>query len=61
MCCAGRTWHDRRMTDQEARYDRIAEGYAAWWSPVHRPGTLGLLDEVLDHLYDEGVLHRPTG
>ena len=34
------------MTDQEARYDRIAEGYAAWWSPVHRPGTLGLLDEV---------------
>ena len=46
MCCAGRTWHDRRMTDQEARYDRIAEGYAAWWSPVHRPGTLGLLDEV---------------
>ena len=31
------------MTDQEARYDRIAEGYAAWWAPVHRPGTLGLL------------------
>ncbi len=40
------TWHDLRVTDQEARYDRIAEGYAAWWSPVHRPGTLGLLDEV---------------
>ena len=34
------------MTDQEARYDRIAEGYAAWWAPVHRPGTLGLLDGV---------------
>jgi SAM-dependent methyltransferase len=34
------------VTDQEARYDRIAEGYAAWWAPVHRPGTLGLLDEV---------------
>lgn len=34
------------MTDQEARYDRIAEGYAAWWAPVHRPGTLALLDEV---------------
>jgi SAM-dependent methyltransferase len=34
------------VTDQEARYDRIAEGYAAWWSPVHRPGTLALLDEV---------------
>ena len=42
----GTAWHDLRVTDQEARYDRIAEGYAAWWSPVHRPGTLGLLDEV---------------
>jgi SAM-dependent methyltransferase len=41
------TWHDPGVTDQEARYDRIAEGYAAWWSPVHRPGTLGLLDEVV--------------
>ncbi len=36
------------MIDQEARYDRIAEGYAEWWSPVHRPGTLGLLDEIED-------------
>jgi SAM-dependent methyltransferase len=34
------------MTDDEARYDAIAEGYAQWWSPVHRPGTLRLLDEV---------------
>jgi ubiquinone/menaquinone biosynthesis C-methylase UbiE len=34
------------VTDQEARYDRIAEGYAEWWSPVHRPGTLALLDEI---------------
>ena len=34
------------MTDQEARYDRIAEGYAAWWSPIHRPATLRLLDVV---------------
>lgn len=34
------------MTEQESRYDRIAEGYAAWWSPVHRPATLRLLDEV---------------
>ncbi len=34
------------MTDQEARYDAIAEGYAEWWSPVHRPGTLRLLDEI---------------
>jgi ubiquinone/menaquinone biosynthesis C-methylase UbiE len=34
------------VTDQEARYDRIAEGYARWWSPVHRPATLALLDEI---------------
>jgi SAM-dependent methyltransferase len=34
------------MTDDEARYDAIAEGYAQWWSPVHRPGTLRLLDEI---------------
>jgi SAM-dependent methyltransferase len=34
------------MTGQEARYDRIAEGYAAWWSPVHRGATLRLLDEI---------------
>ncbi len=34
------------MVDQEPRYDRIAEAYARWWSPVHRPSTLALLDEV---------------
>lgn len=34
------------MTDQEARYDRIAEGYARWWAPVHLPATLELLDVV---------------
>ena len=34
------------MTDQESRYDRIAEGYATWWAPIHRPATLRLLDEV---------------
>jgi ubiquinone/menaquinone biosynthesis C-methylase UbiE len=34
------------MTDQEARYDRIAEGYATWWSPIHRPVTLQVLDVV---------------
>jgi ubiquinone/menaquinone biosynthesis C-methylase UbiE len=33
-----------RMADQEARYDRIAEGYATWWAPVHRPSTLGLVE-----------------
>jgi SAM-dependent methyltransferase len=39
-------WHDPGMTDQEARYDRIAEGYAACWSPIHRSKTLGLLDVI---------------
>jgi SAM-dependent methyltransferase len=34
------------MRDQEARYDRIAEGYAEWWSPIHRPATVGLLGEI---------------
>lgn len=40
------------MTAQESRYDRIAEGYARWWSPVHRPATLRLLDEVATDLTD---------
>jgi ubiquinone/menaquinone biosynthesis C-methylase UbiE len=39
-------WHDWGVPDQEARYDRIAEGYATYWSPVHRPATLALLDEI---------------
>jgi len=34
------------MTDQEARYDRIAEGYAACWAPIHRAKTLELLDVI---------------
>jgi ubiquinone/menaquinone biosynthesis C-methylase UbiE len=34
------------MTDQEARYDRIAEGYSACWSPIHRSKTLELLDVI---------------
>lgn len=34
------------MTGQETRYDRIAEGYATYWSPVHRASTLRLLDAV---------------
>ena len=38
----------RGMTGQETRYDSIAEGYATYWSPVHRPATLRLLDEVAD-------------
>ena len=36
------------MTGQETRYDRIAEGYAAHWAPVHRAATIQLLDEVAD-------------
>ncbi len=40
------SWHHAQMTEQEARYDRIADGYATWWSPVHRPATLRLLDEI---------------
>jgi SAM-dependent methyltransferase len=42
------------MTDEEARYDDIAEAYARWWSPVHRPATLSLLDEVAGQV-DGGV------
>jgi SAM-dependent methyltransferase len=38
------------MTDQEARYDRIADGYATWWSPVHRVATLRLLEEIADEV-----------
>jgi len=34
------------VTGQESRYDRIAQGYATYWSPVHRVSTLKLLDEV---------------
>lgn len=34
------------MTDQGARYDRIAEGYARWWGPVLEPTAHALLDRV---------------
>jgi ubiquinone/menaquinone biosynthesis C-methylase UbiE len=34
------------MTDQAARYDRIAAGYARWWAPVLAPTAGRLLDEV---------------
>jgi SAM-dependent methyltransferase len=44
------------MADQEARYDRIAEGYAAWWSPVHRPATLAVLDDVQAATAGDGSL-----
>ncbi len=42
------------MVDQEPRYDRIAEGYARWWAPVHRPATLALLDEIAPVLDGDG-------
>jgi len=34
------------MTEQAARYDRIAEGYARWWGPIIAPAALGVVDEV---------------
>ena len=34
------------MTDQAARYDRIALGYARWWAPVLAPAVGELLDDV---------------
>jgi ubiquinone/menaquinone biosynthesis C-methylase UbiE len=38
------------VTDQQARYDHIADGYARWWSPVHRPATLSLLDRMASYV-----------
>jgi SAM-dependent methyltransferase len=32
------------VTDQQARYDRIAEGYVRWWAPVLVPWATALLD-----------------
>jgi SAM-dependent methyltransferase len=34
------------VTDQEERYDRIAEGYAQWWAPVLEPRAIDLLDRL---------------
>jgi SAM-dependent methyltransferase len=45
------------MVDQGSRYDRIAEAYARWWAPVHRPATLALLDEIAPLV--EGAPGRP--
>ncbi len=48
--------------DQSARYDRIAEGYAAHWAPVIRPAAIRLLDDLgpllpagTPHLLDVGT------
>lgn len=46
------------MTGQESRYDRIAEGYATHWSPVHRAATLRLLDEVADAVVDAAAVQQ---
>ena len=34
------------MTDQAARYDRIAAGYDRWWAPVLAPSAVALLDRL---------------
>ncbi len=34
------------MTDQGARYDRIAAGYERWWAPVLAPSAVALLDRL---------------
>lgn len=49
------------MTDQQARYDRIAEGYAEWWSPIHRPATLGLLDEITPAVMARSMARSTAG
>lgn len=48
------TWHDGGVTDQAARYDRIAQGYERWWAPVLAPSAVGLLDR-LDPLVVNGA------
>ncbi len=40
------------MTDQLARYDRFAEGYARWWAPVLAPAVDELLDDLAPRLGD---------
>jgi SAM-dependent methyltransferase len=36
------------VTDQVARYDTIARGYARWWAPVLRPTAVTVLDRIAD-------------
>ena len=43
------------MTDEQARYDRMAAGYARWWAPVLAPSALGLLDRLDPVLGSPGV------
>jgi SAM-dependent methyltransferase len=39
---------DQAALDQQARYDRIARGYARWWAPVLAPTAVRVLDLVED-------------
>jgi len=34
------------VTEQAARYDRIAAGYEQWWAPVLAPSAVALLDRL---------------
>ena len=50
------------MTDQAARFDRLAAGYEAWWAPVLAPSAVALLDRLerpiadgARHVIDVGV------
>jgi ubiquinone/menaquinone biosynthesis C-methylase UbiE len=56
-------WHHSGMTDQVERYDRIADGYAAWWAPVLAPAVDRLLDRATPWLRDgaTSVLDIGTG
>jgi SAM-dependent methyltransferase len=39
-------WHHGPVSEQAERYDRLAEGYAAWWAPVLGPAVERLLDRA---------------
>ena len=50
------------MTDQAARFDKLAAGYERWWAPVLAPSAVALLDRLEapiagrgGHLLDVGV------
>ena len=50
------------MTDQAARFDKLAAGYETWWAPVLAPSAIALLDRLeapiaagARHLVDVGV------
>ena len=40
------------MTEQAARYDRIAAGYERWWAPVLAPSAMALLDHLDGNVSD---------